>query len=47
MIVYGRNAVREALRGRRSSTVAEILVTEALAREPWLANRRPRIAGAE
>ena len=37
VIVYGRNAVREALRGRRASTVAEILATEALAREPWLA----------
>jgi 23S rRNA (guanosine2251-2'-O)-methyltransferase len=47
VIVYGRNAVREALRGRRAPTVGEILVSEALAREPWLANRRPRIAGAE
>ena len=47
MIVYGRNAVREALRGRRCSTLGEILATEALAREPWLASRRPRIGSAE
>jgi len=42
MIVYGRNAVREALRGRRASTVAWILATEAAAHEPWLASRRVR-----
>lgn len=34
-VLYGRNAVREALRaGRRS--VSEILATEGAAREPWL-----------
>ena len=37
MIVYGRNPVREALRGRRRHTLAEILATEGAAREPWLA----------
>jgi 23S rRNA (guanosine2251-2'-O)-methyltransferase len=42
VIVYGRNAVKEALRGRRASTVGEILVSEALGREPWLASRRVR-----
>lgn len=42
MIVYGRNAVREALSGRRSSTVGEILAVEAVAREPWLAGRGAR-----
>jgi 23S rRNA (guanosine2251-2'-O)-methyltransferase len=47
VIVYGRNAVREALRGRRATTVAEIVAIQALAREPWLANRRPRVATAE
>lgn len=47
MIVYGRNAVREALRGRRASTVGEILAIETLTREPWLANRRPRLSSAE
>ena len=34
MIVYGRNAVREALRGRRD--VGRIWATERAAREPWL-----------
>ena len=47
MIVYGRNAVRESLRGRRASTVGEILVSEALAREPWLGSRTVRVSTAE
>jgi len=34
VIVYGRNAVREALRGRR--TVARVWVDKNAAREPWL-----------
>lgn len=46
MIVYGRNAVREALRGRRAHTVEWVLATEALAREPWLSTRSVRIASA-
>jgi 23S rRNA (guanosine2251-2'-O)-methyltransferase len=46
VIVYGRNAVREALRGRRCSTVGEILATETLAREPWLASTTLRRASA-
>jgi 23S rRNA (guanosine2251-2'-O)-methyltransferase len=46
VIVYGRNAVREALRGRRASTVAEILASEACAGEPWLAGRTVRVASA-
>jgi 23S rRNA (guanosine2251-2'-O)-methyltransferase len=37
MIIYGRNAVREALSGRRSATVGEILAIDAVAREKWLA----------
>ncbi len=36
MIVYGRNAVREALRGPRS--VRHIWATRASLREPWLAS---------
>ena len=44
MIVYGRNAVREALRGRRAGTVAWILATEPAAREPWLSAREVRVA---
>jgi 23S rRNA (guanosine2251-2'-O)-methyltransferase len=46
VIVYGRNAVREALRGRRAATVAWILATEPAAREPWLSARDVRIAAA-
>lgn len=34
MILYGRNAVREALRGPRA--VREVWATERAAREPWL-----------
>ena len=41
-LVYGRRAVREALRGRRE--VLEVLATErAVAAEPWLAEAKPRI----
>jgi 23S rRNA (guanosine2251-2'-O)-methyltransferase len=40
-LVYGRRAVREALRGRRQ--VLEVWATErALAAEPWLADAKPR-----
>ena len=47
MILYGRNAVREALRGRRAGAVGEIWATSGAAREGWLAKRGPRIASAE
>ncbi len=36
MILYGRNPVREALRGRRAHTVGEVWVSGGAAREPWL-----------
>ena len=40
-LVYGRRAVREALRGRRE--VLEVWATErAAAAEPWLAEERPK-----
>jgi 23S rRNA (guanosine2251-2'-O)-methyltransferase len=40
-LVYGRRAVREALRGRRE--VLEVWATErAVKAEPWLADARPR-----
>jgi 23S rRNA (guanosine2251-2'-O)-methyltransferase len=42
-LVYGRRPVREALRGRRE--VLEVWATErAVAAEPWLAERKPRLA---
>lgn len=37
MIVYGRNPVRETLRGRRAHQVTEIWATHGAVREPWLA----------
>jgi 23S rRNA (guanosine2251-2'-O)-methyltransferase len=41
-LVYGRRAVREALRGRRQ--VLEVLATErAVAGEPWLAEAKPKL----
>lgn len=40
MILYGRNAVMEALRGRRARTVGDIWATPRAAREPWLEGRR-------
>ena len=43
-LVYGRRAVREALRGRRE--VLELWATErAAAAEPWLAEAKPKLSG--
>jgi 23S rRNA (guanosine2251-2'-O)-methyltransferase len=36
MTIYGRNPVREALRGKRASSVREIWASERAAKEPWL-----------
>lgn len=46
-MIYGRNPVREALRGRRAHTVTAICATESAAREPWLAQRSVRVLAAE
>jgi 23S rRNA (guanosine2251-2'-O)-methyltransferase len=46
MVIYGRNAVREALRGRRARTVSELLATTKLAQEAWLAGVPLRRADA-
>jgi 23S rRNA (guanosine2251-2'-O)-methyltransferase len=46
MTIYGRNPVREALRGKRASSVREIWVTERTAKEPWLAGANVRLATA-
>jgi 23S rRNA (guanosine2251-2'-O)-methyltransferase len=43
VIVYGRNAVHEAIRGPRK--VASVWATKAAAREPWLES--PRLASGE
>lgn len=45
MIVYGRNPVREALRGRRR--VTEVWATTHAAREPWLDGTRVQLATSE
>jgi 23S rRNA (guanosine2251-2'-O)-methyltransferase len=36
VIIYGRNPVREALRGRRAATVEDVWATAGAAREAWL-----------
>lgn len=43
MIVYGRNPVREALRGRRAHQVTDVWATAGAARESWL-ERAPRLS---
>jgi 23S rRNA (guanosine2251-2'-O)-methyltransferase len=45
VILYGRNAVHEALRGPRS--VQQVWATERAAREPWLREAQVRLANAE
>lgn len=47
MIVYGRNPVLEALRGRRGHAVKDVWATSGAAREPWLAGAKPRIVTGE
>lgn len=47
MILYGRNPVREALRGRRGHSVKEVWATTGAAREPWLADVAVRSATAQ
>jgi 23S rRNA (guanosine2251-2'-O)-methyltransferase len=47
VILYGRNPVMEALRGRRARTVDEVWATGGAAREPWLAGVAVRTATAE
>ena len=47
MILYGRNPVKEALRGRRKHAVKEVWATAGVAREPWLEGVRVQSASAE
>ncbi len=47
VILYGRNPIREALRGRRAGSVGEVWATASAAREPWLAGVAVRTASAE
>jgi 23S rRNA (guanosine2251-2'-O)-methyltransferase len=47
VILYGRNPVHEALRGRRAQQVGNVWATAHAARESWLARANPRIVSAE
>ena len=47
MILYGRNPVSEALRGRRAASVGEVWATAGAAREPWLRDVAVQTVSAE
>jgi 23S rRNA (guanosine2251-2'-O)-methyltransferase len=47
VILYGRNPVKEALRGRRAHSVKDVWASAGAAREPWLADVKLRIGSAE
>jgi 23S rRNA (guanosine2251-2'-O)-methyltransferase len=47
VIVYGRNPVFEALRGRRAASVKRVWATQPAAREPWLAGVKVDVASAQ
>jgi 23S rRNA (guanosine2251-2'-O)-methyltransferase len=47
VILYGRNPVREALRGRRAGAVRDVWATPAAAREPFLERVSVRTVDAE
>jgi 23S rRNA (guanosine2251-2'-O)-methyltransferase len=47
VIVYGRNPVKEALRGRRKHAVKEVWATAGVAGESWLEGMQVRSASAD
>jgi 23S rRNA (guanosine2251-2'-O)-methyltransferase len=47
VILYGRNAVREALRGARAHSVGEVWATASAARESWLKDIEVKPSSAE
>jgi len=47
VILYGRNPVREALRGRRKHAVGDVWATAGVVREPWLEGVPVKRASAE
>jgi 23S rRNA (guanosine2251-2'-O)-methyltransferase len=47
LILYGRNPVREALRGRRAHSISEVYATASTAREPWLIDVEKKVCGAD
>jgi 23S rRNA (guanosine2251-2'-O)-methyltransferase len=47
VILYGRNPVREALRGRRARGVAQVWASANVAHEPWLEPHRTTVCDAD
>ncbi len=47
MMIYGRNPVAEALRGRRARTVELVWATERVAKQPWLADASVCVRSAQ
>jgi 23S rRNA (guanosine2251-2'-O)-methyltransferase len=47
VILYGRNPVREALRGRRAHNLSDVWATESTVREPWLVGAKAKVCAAE
>ncbi len=47
MILYGRNPVREALRGRRARGVTQVWASANVAHEPWLEGIRTTVCDAD
>jgi 23S rRNA (guanosine2251-2'-O)-methyltransferase len=47
MVLYGRNPVREALRGRRAHNVSDVCATSGAARESWLQGVKLKVCTAE
>ncbi len=47
MIIYGRNPLHEALRGRRAGQVRELWASAGAVREEWLTGRQARIVSGE
>jgi 23S rRNA (guanosine2251-2'-O)-methyltransferase len=47
LILYGRNPIKEALRGRRAHTVREIWASAGAAKEPWLTGLQVRVCSGE
>ncbi len=47
MIIYGRNPVKEALRGRRAHAVKDVWASGGAAGEPWLEGLKVKPASAE
>jgi 23S rRNA (guanosine2251-2'-O)-methyltransferase len=47
VILYGRNPVREALRGRRARGVAQVWASASVVHEPWLTGVQTKVCGAD